>query len=282
MKPAIFIGSSKEGKEIAYAVQEELKDKAEGTVWNQGIFRLSNNTIDELAEALAKSDFSAFVFSPDDLIEIRKKKYSAVRDNVIFELGLSIGELGKQRSFFLLPETNDDIRLPTDLLGLISGTYDAERSDNNWQASVAPACRKIRQAISELGKRKKPLVMPNVIADQPEGLLYHFRIQRIIHGENESDKPEYSYNVSRNSFAMVATKLFHGLHANIAGIALTGVDINSGMVSLMVLRSRKPVDKETAKGSSSEVKEQFWNDLRFTNEIDDITAELDIAMHYGS
>jgi hypothetical protein len=124
--------------------------------------------------------------------------------------------------------------------------------------------------------------MPNIIADQPEGLLYHFRIQRIIHTDTESDKPEYSYNVSRSSFAMVATKLFHGMHTNIAGIALTGVEINSGMTSLMILSSKTPVDKESVKGATVEVQEQFWNDLRFSNEIDDITAELDIAMHYGS
>jgi hypothetical protein len=278
MKPAIFIGSSKEGKDIGYSVQEELKDYANATIWSQGIFRLSTYTIDELQETLDKSDFSVFIFSPDDTVEIRDERLASARDNVIFELGLSIGQLGKRRSFFILPEDNKDIRLPTDLLGIISANYDAERTDN-LQAAVGPACNKIRKAITELGKRKRPLVMPNLIADHPESSLYHFRIQRLIAAQSKKTDPEYSYNLSKNSFIMVATKLYNGMHANIAGLAVTGTDVNVGMVSLMILRSQERKDIEALKKATGEAKEEHWKELRYSNDVDDVTAELDISMH---
>ena len=51
MKPAVFIGSSVESLKIAYAIQEELTHNAEITLWSQGIFKLSNTTLDDLLEA---------------------------------------------------------------------------------------------------------------------------------------------------------------------------------------------------------------------------------------
>lgn len=279
MKPEIFIGSSREGKSIAYAVQEELNEDANVTVWSQGIFRLSTHTVDELLEALEKSDFSVFIFSPDDTIEIRDEQFAAVRDNVIFELGLSIGKLDKQRSFFILPDNNKDIRLPTDLLGLISATYDAERIDN-LQAAVGSACNKIRKAIKTLGKRRRPLIMPSLIENQPEDAYYHLRFQRLITAESESNEAEFSFNLSKNAFTMIATKLYHGRHVNISGIAITGVEVNTGMVSLMILRSKERKNVESLKNAGIDVKEKYWNELRYSFDVDDITSELDISMRY--
>ena len=72
-----------------------------------------------------------FIFSPDDIINIRGENSNITRDNVIFELGLFIGRLGKDRCYIVMPDNCDDLRIPTDLLGITLATYECNRSDNN-------------------------------------------------------------------------------------------------------------------------------------------------------
>jgi CheY-like chemotaxis protein len=151
--PEVFIGSSSEGLGIAYAVQEELEHDANATVWSQGIFQLSSNILDDLLRTLDKTDFGIFVFSADDVLKIRDQHVLSVRDNVIFELGLFIGRLGKERSFFIIPNNDNRLHLPTDLLGITPATFNADRKD--IRAAIGPACNKIRRSIKDLGKFSK-------------------------------------------------------------------------------------------------------------------------------
>src|SRR4051812_3252851 len=140
MKPRIFIGSSTERLEIAYAIQESLDHDAQTTVWTQGIFKLSSSALDSLINSLDNFDFAVFVFHPDDVTQIRQSSYETVRDNLIFELGLFIGKIGKDRVFFLVPRDVHKLHLPTDLLGITPGTYDNTRTDNNLLASLGSFC----------------------------------------------------------------------------------------------------------------------------------------------
>ena len=153
MRSKVFIGSSAESLNIAYAIQQNLRKTAETTVWDQGVFELSKTTIESLVEILSQTDFGIFVFSPDDIVKIRSNESLAVRDNVIFELGLFIGCLGRERSFIIIPESTD-FRLPTDLLGITAGTYEANRSDGSWQAATVPASQQIKQSIKKYGPRE--------------------------------------------------------------------------------------------------------------------------------
>ncbi|MEO6720584.1 MAG: TIR domain-containing protein [Ferruginibacter sp.] len=150
MKPKIFIGSSVEGLSVAYSIQQNLTHDADVTVWDQGVFELSRTTIESLIEALAKSDFGIFVFNQDDIVKIRDQDTKSVRDNVLFEFGLFIGKLGRDRVFFIIPD-NTELHLPTDLIGVTPGKYDPYREDNSLQAATGPVCHQIRLQIKKLG-----------------------------------------------------------------------------------------------------------------------------------
>ncbi|WP_047517776.1 nucleotide-binding protein [Methylophilus sp. Q8] len=150
MKPKIFIGSSREGLDIANAIHANLTRDAECTVWSNGVFQISGSTLYSLINALRNSDFGVFVFSPDDLTIMRGQQNPVVRDNVIFELGLFIGRLGVERCFFITPDHVADLRLPTDLMGILPGQYEANRHDQNWLAATNPVCMQIRAKLIEL------------------------------------------------------------------------------------------------------------------------------------
>jgi Predicted nucleotide-binding protein containing TIR-like domain len=152
MKPRLFIGSSSENLNVAYAVQQGLEAVAEVTVWTQGVFSPSKYNLESLVDALFETDFGVFVFSPDDQATIRGGTFETVRDNVIFELGMFVGRLGRERSFILTPRQGmENLHLPSDLLGLTPAMYDGNRRDNNWVAAVGPACSSISQSIVRLG-----------------------------------------------------------------------------------------------------------------------------------
>jgi len=111
MKAQVFIGSSKEGVDIARAIQAELEPEFDCTIWNQQAFQLTRDNLSNLIGILAASDFGVFVFSPDDMATIRGQEQQIVRDNLIFELGLFIGKLDAARSFFVLPEPQSALGL---------------------------------------------------------------------------------------------------------------------------------------------------------------------------
>lgn len=149
-KPKLFIGSSVEGRTIAYAIQQNLQYDAEVTVWDQGVFELSKTSIESLMNSVEISDFGIFVFSPDDITKMRGSKKTVARDNVIFELGLFIGKIGRNRTFVIIPD-KADLHIPTDLLGITLGKFDTTRSDSNFQAGTATFCHQVRETINNLG-----------------------------------------------------------------------------------------------------------------------------------
>ncbi|MGG6463576.1 TIR domain-containing protein [Solilutibacter silvestris] len=162
-KPVVFIASSSEGLNVAYAVQENLEHACEVTVWSQGAFDLSRYTLESLTETLESSEFGVFVLTPDDLVTIRDKTQSAARDNVLFELGLFVGRLGRERCYVVIPRGNEEtLRLPTDLLGITPALYDPSRQDGNLVAALGPASAKIIRAIQKIGPPPVSAPKPSV------------------------------------------------------------------------------------------------------------------------
>lgn len=149
MKPRIFISSSKEHLDLARAVQENLDNDFETIVWEQDTFGLSQYPIEALLNELNKSNYGVFIFAPSDVALIREKEFSVPRDNIVLELGMFIGKLGREKTFFIVPRGVNDLHLPSDLLGLIAGDYERNRTDRSIIAALGPVCNKIRKSIQQ-------------------------------------------------------------------------------------------------------------------------------------
>lgn len=148
-KPQIFICSSKESLDIANAINVILDHEVEVTVWTNG-FDLVSSSIDSLIKKAETVDFAIFVFTPDDITTIRGETRPTVRDNVLFELGLFTGTLGKNRCFIVKPR-GVTLHFPTDLLGLTPADYNPERSDGDLHSAMNSPCILIKKAIKALG-----------------------------------------------------------------------------------------------------------------------------------
>jgi len=149
-KPSVFIGSSSEGLDFARAVRALLTLDAEVTMWNEGFFNLGSTFIETLVNSRSRFDFAILVLTPDDLIHSRATETFGPRDNVIFELGLFIGYLGRERAF-VLHQAPAELKLPTDLAGVVTATYAWPREDKSHKAAVGAACDGIREVIRDLG-----------------------------------------------------------------------------------------------------------------------------------
>jgi predicted nucleotide-binding protein len=95
-------------------------------------------------------DFAIFVFTPDDQLQMRGETRPVARDNVLFELGLFIGQLTRKRSFVVHP-SGKAVSLPSDLAGITTAAYDPDKP--NLAASLGPVCQKIRDAVARIEPR---------------------------------------------------------------------------------------------------------------------------------
>ena len=157
-RPSVFVGSSSEGLDVAEAVQRNLEPAADITLWSQGVFGLSHGYLESLMKAVGGCDFAILVLTADDLVESRGQTAMAPRDNVLFELGLFMGRLGRERCFFVF-DKSQALKLPTDLLGIAAAQYQPHR-DGNLDAALGSACTKIKQAFRKVGPRPRLLGNP--------------------------------------------------------------------------------------------------------------------------
>jgi hypothetical protein len=149
-KPSLFIGSSTEGLDFARAVRTSLSDVAETTLWNDGVFSLGRTFIESLISALSRFDFAALILTPDDQMVVRNDETLGPRDNIVFELGLFMGRLGRERTFIVRPASGP-LKIPSDLAGISVAAFDWPRSDGNYRAALGPASDLMREAIRDLG-----------------------------------------------------------------------------------------------------------------------------------
>jgi hypothetical protein len=126
-RPLVFIGSSTEGLPVAKAVQANLDYCAECVIWHQGGFGLSEGSLESLVNKLDEWDFGVLVLTPDDFVESRGARNAVPRDNVLLELGLFVGRLGRERTFMVV-DRSAKLKLPSDLAGITPATFQPPES----------------------------------------------------------------------------------------------------------------------------------------------------------
>lgn len=152
----VFLASSTEGAAVAGVVRDHLANTLGSAVvlkpW-QREFDLSVTYIESLEKVAAEADFAVLVVTPDDVTVSRAHKKSSPRDNVVFELGLFMGALGRDRCLIVRDE-GADLKLPSDLLGVHSASF-RKAGNDELKASLVPACLAVGEHIAARSPRYK-------------------------------------------------------------------------------------------------------------------------------
>ena len=159
-RPSVFVGSSGEGLDIAKAIQVNLDRVCEVVPWTQGVFGLGKGNLENLVDALDDFDFAILVLTPDDMVESHDNVQQSPRDNVLLELGLFIGHLGRERTFAVYDRTAN-MKMPSDLAGVTNADYELH-SSGNLQSSMGAACTLIENRVREKGIRKPHAIDTNI------------------------------------------------------------------------------------------------------------------------
>lgn len=150
-KIRVFVISSAEGVDVARKIQGSLEydNDIDVSVWTDGVFRAGRYLIEALEGELDDCDFAIAVAHSDDKTLFRGESWPTPRDNVVFELGLFMGRLGRYRAILMEPR-EDKVKLPSDLNGVTTITYKYEPGAKAV-SRLAPACDRLRDHIKELG-----------------------------------------------------------------------------------------------------------------------------------
>jgi len=151
-RPSVFIGSSVEGLEIVDAILILLEHSCEVVSWTT-IFDPGEFTLECLESRLDDFDFAILVMTADDVVESRGSRSSAPRDNLLVELGLFLGRLGRHRTIIVSDRTAD-LRLPSDLAGLTQATY-LPPTSGTYRSALGAACVRIRDVMALHGCRQR-------------------------------------------------------------------------------------------------------------------------------
>lgn len=147
----VFIASSVEGLAIAQEIQSGLSHaNFVPVLWTDKVFNPSNYVFDDLVAQLDKSDFAVVVATADDMTRARGQDHQSPRDNIVFELGLCMGILGRQRTL-LVHQRGVPIKLPSDINGLTAIEF--RGYIEQVPPMLGPTCTEINRIVRSLGAR---------------------------------------------------------------------------------------------------------------------------------
>jgi hypothetical protein len=160
-QPGFFVGSSTERLPVARALKGILAGCAEVTVWDEAPeFALGESTLDGLMKVADGYDFALLVFGSDDSMMTRGSASPAVRDNVIFELGLLMGRMGRGRALWLSPQGPKAPHNLSDLEGITHLVFEEPdlKDETAIRAALAKTRERICQQVALLGPRVDPSI----------------------------------------------------------------------------------------------------------------------------
>ncbi|HEY0322472.1 MAG TPA: nucleotide-binding protein [Pyrinomonadaceae bacterium] len=237
----VFIGSSSEGLEIANNIKLNLSKSAEDvevTVWNEGVFPIGYGFLESLIDAADTFDFAIIVLTADDLITSREVEELTARDNTLFELGLFMGRLGRERTFFVYQADNKKLKIPSDLSGINSATYKS-RSDKNLRAALGDPCTEILNAIRKEGVRP-PIQAVRVIDSTyriSETLHILDMTRRVANGSHDPGTPFSEVALHRRD---IIQKQLSRDEDFIAYFGTTGLEIKLESIKCSSLKDEEP------------------------------------------
>ncbi len=142
LKPKIFIGSSTNGYSIAEKVKNNFLAIADCVLWQDpDVWEPNQSTFDNLMRMATYFDYGIFVATADDLTLTGDKLVIEARDNVILEMSLFLGAMGRHKSFLLV---ESGIKLPSDFNGIFMPRFDPKND-----SSIEAACHAYHNIIEE-------------------------------------------------------------------------------------------------------------------------------------
>lgn len=149
-KIRVFIICSSEAIPVARIIENAFAhDDFVVRLWTNDVFKVANYALESLEADVDESDFAIAIAHSDDVTLFRGQEWPSPRDNVIFELGLFMGRLGRKRAILMEPR-EDRVKLPSDLTGVTTIPY-SYAPGRDAAALMAPACNTLRDHFLEWG-----------------------------------------------------------------------------------------------------------------------------------
>ena len=212
----VFIGSSSAGIKYAKALKQLINEKLEKAslfsyncrLWtDEAMFELSTATIESLIRISkrlkSQGGYAVLLFTPDDEVIMdheKKRKMEPVyepRDNVIFEMGLFMGVLGRMHTFCVCP-SNERFHVLSDWKGIANALYKHVKKPRSYKKVMEPIADKIvtqiRNDIQNVPDRGKETIVND----------YKYDVQKTI-GSSEVLNP------GKNSIRSTLEKINQGL-----------------------------------------------------------------------
>lgn len=161
-KPTVFLGSSGECLPFARSLKEALAPELEVVLWSDQIFELGEDTLTSLLKFVSVFDFGIFVLSDDDLVTSKRLRSAAPRDNVVFELGMFMGALGRRRALpVVLGPRKGKLKTPTDLLGNTEMRLPLSKGGDVDTNELREAVAQLRNTIEERSQQAYLQLLPS-------------------------------------------------------------------------------------------------------------------------